>query len=252
MPNGNPNPNLKQLITVAIGGALGGLFSVLYSFVIKQQLFADVWLSLIVSIGLGIFAAVIVVFVGRKVDLRNIVTLLVWSMISGFIWRPIVDATSALGGKVASNYAANASKQLATDTSNKIAELKPTLSADVLKPRIADTVGTAVEAVRTLPEVKDRNARDEVAQKLATAANQIGEVAIKNDDPSVAQKATDALNELGKTAVETKSYGVANAVSRSLDEVAAKARDAQVRGQARELKARIDASNLPLGGSPKS
>lgn len=206
-------------------------------------------LSTIVSICLGIFAALVVVFLTNKINRTNFVRLCVWSMVIGFAWRPVMDATSALTSKVTQNYLAAATKELAADTSNKSAELQPGLSAAEIKPKIDRTVASAVETVKSLPEVKDRKTQDQARQSLATTANQLKEVAVKSNDPAVAEKATEALKILGETAVETKSYGVANAVSKSLNEVVNNVPDKELKETAWTSKEKIDASNVPSAAS---
>jgi hypothetical protein len=160
------------------------------------------------------------------------------------VQKQLRELESALN--VAQNYTATAAKQLAAKISNKVADLQPTLPASDIKPKIDDTLASAVETVKALPDVKDPKAAEQARQSLATTANQFKEVAVKNDDPAVAQKATDALRILGETAVQTKSSDVANAVSKSLEEVASQGKTPQIKGQARATKESIDSSKVSL------
>ncbi len=252
MSNGNTTPNIQQAIITAAGGASGGLCSVLYSFVTKQQLFGSVWLSILISIGLGVFAALVVVFVTKKVNLANSVTLFVWAMVIGFGWRPVVDATTALTHKVAQNYLASDARQLAAEAAKKSAELQPTEAGTEIKPKINQALAAAVETVKILPDVKDEKTRDQIRQSLVTTANQFQDVAVKSNDPSVAQDATNALKVLGETAAKTDSYGVANAVSKSLNDVAYQAKDKDIRGQAWTSKEKIDTLSIPTSAASRS
>src|SRR5438477_12168596 len=248
MPN---NPNLKELIVVGFGGAIGGLLSYFNSLVTKDQLLASAALSILVSVCLGAFVALVVVFLVRWVKTRNVALLFIWAMVSGFLWKPAASAVTTYGGQIIQNRIAAAAKQSAHETLKKSDQLQPTLAADKINPEIDDTLGSAVQTVKALPEVKDKDAQNQVRDSVATTAGQLSEVAIKSDDPAVAQKASEALNTLGQTAVETKSYGVANAISKSLDDVSNKGKDPQARRTAWDAKQRIDAANVPVSASPK-
>ena len=243
--NGNPPPTSKQAVATIAGGALGGLCSVLYSFVTKQPLFDNPWLSAVVSIPLGVFAALVIVFLTNKVNRQNLVSLFVWAMVFGFVWRPIVDGTGALSTKIVQNFAASTAKQLAADNSVKTSKLEANLPSPEINPKIDDALASAVKTAKTLSEVKDEKTKDQVKESLVDTANRLQEVAVKENDPAVAEKATDALKILGETTAKTESHGVANAVSQSLNNVAYTAKDRKTREQAWTSKQNIDVLNVP-------
>jgi len=249
--NRNPPPSGQQAIITITGGALGGLCSVLYSLVTKQPLFDNIWLSALVSIPLGAFAALVIVFLSNKINRQNLVTLFVWAMVFGFIWRPVVDGTGALSSKIVQNFAASTAKQLAADTSVKTSKLEPGLSASDINPKIDDALASAVKTAKTLPEVKDEKTKDQVKESLVDTANRLQEVAVKENDPAVAEKATDALKILGETTAKTESHGVANAVSQSLNNVAYTAKDRKTREQAWTSKQNVDVLNVPAATMTK-
>ncbi|HME89184.1 MAG TPA: hypothetical protein VKE30_08255 [Chthoniobacterales bacterium] len=252
MRNAGQNPNSLQFIIVVIGGAIGGLLSFFWSLVSKDQLLSSVSMSIIVSVCLGAFIALVIIFLLRWVKPSGAVIYFVWAMVFGFLWKPAASALTSYGTQIINNRLAAATKESANNALAQSTQLQPTLPAATLKPKINDTVNSALETVKTLPEVKDPTARNEVAQKVATTASQLSEVAVKNGDASVAKQATEALNKLGETAVETKSYGIANAVSKSLEDVANSGQaNREVRLQAWQLKQKIDAVNVPAAVSPR-
>jgi hypothetical protein len=251
MSNGNPTPTNQQAIIATAGGALGGFCSVLYSLVTKQPLFDSLWLSVLVSIPLGVFAALVAVFLTNKINRQNVVTLFVWAMVFGFVWRPVVDGTGALSTKIVQNFAASTAKQLAADNSVNSAKLQPGLSAADINPKIDSALASAVKSAKTLPDVKDEKTKDQVKESLVDTANRLQEVAVKGNDPEVAERATDALKILGETTAKTESHGVANVVSQSLNNVAYTAKDRKTREQAWTSKQNIDVLNVPAATMTK-
>ncbi len=195
---------------VIFAGAAGGLLSWLYSLVLKQPLCDSVLLSLISSILFGVLAGGTGVYVFKLVDQSVFARTFFIAVLFGFVWKPIIEAIPDYVRKTTQTILDSKAEEIAAKATASSEKLTPEGDPANLKPQIKTTGDEAVKAVATLPGVKS-----------STSTHQ------------------------GNAALSTQSYGVANAVSKSLEEVAAKNSDPTIKGQAQDIKKKIDALNAP-------
>ena len=231
---------------VIFAGAAGGLLSWLYSLVLKQPLCDSVLLSFISSILFGILAGGTGVYVFKLVDQSVFARTFFIAVLFGFVWKPVIEAIPDYVRKTTQTILDSKAEALAAKATASSEKLTPEGDPANLKPQIKTTGDEAVKAVATLPGVKSSTSTHQaVTDSAVTAVGALRDVAIRNEDASVKKEATEALSKVGNAALSTQSYGVANAVSKSLEEVAAKNTDPTIKGQAQEIKQKIDALNAP-------
>ena len=204
------NVDWKELVHVALAGAIGGVLCWIYSEATGTPLGLGLVGSPLASLCLGAGAAVLGVYVVAKTDMSAKVQGLACAMACGFAWKPVLDGTTSL---VETQVARASEASIRSETDEALS------GSEALKASASDgevltkTVSSAVEALRhdarTTDVAEQRSIRlEDVVRNITSAEGlsdedkvdaigRIGSAATSAGDQTLAAISQTALAELG-------------------------------------------------------